>query len=125
MLGGMIAQALALLLSTTPVPAGAYEANSQGVALLNRGEAAAGLAAFQTARRAAPRWSTPRANEGIALLVLGRYAEALPIFDEVLAQEPDHLRALFNRGLARKRTAAAGAEEDFARVSALDPDDPD
>jgi tetratricopeptide (TPR) repeat protein len=117
---------LALLLSaSTAVPPAAYEANSKGVALLNRGEAAAALTSFEAARKAAPRWSTPRANEGIALLVLGRYADALPIFDEVLAQEPDHIRALFNRGLARKRTAAAGAEEDFARVSALDPDDPD
>ncbi|HEX6736841.1 MAG TPA: FG-GAP-like repeat-containing protein [Vicinamibacteria bacterium] len=126
----LLALLLGLLLAAPPAapppaPPGAYEANSRGVALLNRGEAASALTAFQAARQAAPRWSTPRVNEAIALVVLGRYADALPIFDEVLAQEPDNLRALFNRGLARKRTAAAGAEEDFARVSALDPDDPD
>ena len=73
---------LALLLSTA-VPPAAYEANSRGVALLNRGEAATALVSFEAARKAAPRWSTPRANEGIALLVLGRYPEALPIFDEL------------------------------------------
>lgn len=81
----------AALLTAAPVPPAAYEANSQGVALLNRGEAAAALTSFQAARKAAPRWSAPRVNEGIALLVLGRYADALPL-DPATALAPDPSR---------------------------------
>ena len=64
-------------------------------------------------------------NEAIALLALGRMDEALAGFDAALAREPGHVHALFNRGLARKRAGLPGAEEDFARVHEIDPEDPD
>jgi hypothetical protein len=39
-------------------------------------------------------------NRGTALLELGRYADALPAFDQVLASSPQHLGAWNNRGRA-------------------------
>jgi Flp pilus assembly protein TadD len=107
------------------VPAPAYETNSRGAALLNRGEPLQALEAFRQARATAPGWVTPVVNEGIALLALGRIDESLARFEEALRRDPDHIHALFNRGLARKRAAVEGAEADFSRVHALDPDDPD
>jgi Tfp pilus assembly protein PilF len=118
----MIALLLALLAA---VPPSAYETNSRGAALLNRGEPLKALEAFREARAAAPGWITAEVNEGIALLALGRMDEALARFDAALAREPGHAHALFNRGLARKRAGLPGAEADFARVHEIDPDDPD
>ena len=118
----MIALLLGLLAA---IPPSAYETNSRGAALLNRGEPLKALEAFKVARAAAPQWITAEVNEGIALLALGRMDEALARFDAALARDPAHVHALFNRGLARKRAGLPGAEADFARVHELDPDDPD
>jgi Tfp pilus assembly protein PilF len=118
----MIGLLLALLAA---IPPSAYETNSRGAALLNRGEPLKALEAFREARSAAPGWITADVNEGIALLALGRMDEALALFDAALARDPRHVHALFNRGLARKRAGLPGAEEDFARVHEIDPEDPD
>ena len=107
------------------IPASAYETNSRGAALLNRGEPLKALEAFRDARAAAPEWITPEVNEAIALLAVGRMDEALAGFDKALARDARHVHALFNRGLARKRAGLPGAEADFARVHEIDPGDPD
>jgi Tfp pilus assembly protein PilF len=118
----MIVLLLALLAA---IPPSAYETNSRGAALLNRGEPLKALEAFREARAAAPGWITPEVNEAIALLALGRMDEALAGFDAALARDPSHVYALFNRGLGRKRAGLPGAEADFARVHEIDPEDPD
>ena len=118
----MIALLLGLLAA---IPASAYETNSRGAALLNRGEPLKALEAFRAARAEAPEWITPEVNEGIALLALGRMDEARARFDAALGRDPGHVHALFNRGLALKRAGLPGAEADFARVHEIDPDDPD
>lgn len=119
----MIAALLVALFSA--VPPSAYDANSRGAALLNRGEPLKALESFREARQASEQWVTAEVNEAIALLALGRIDEAMAGFDRALAREPRHLHALFNRGLARKRAGLPGAEADFAAVHAIDPDDPD
>ena len=113
------------LLAAAAIPPAAYETNSRGAALLNRGEPRQALEAFARARAAAPEWPTAMVNEGITLLALGRIDEALARFDDALARDPAHPHALFNRGLARKRSGRTDAEADFARVHAFDPEDPD
>ncbi len=114
-----------LLAALAAVPPAAYETNSRGAALLNRGEPLKALEAFREARSAAPEWITPAVNEAIAQLALGQMDEALAGFDAAVARDPGHVHALFNRGLARKRAGLPGAEADFARVHEIDPTDPD
>ena len=101
---------LLLLALLAGVPPSAYETNSRGAALLNRGEPLKALEAFRAARKAAPQWITPAVNEAIAHLALGQMDEALKGFDAALARDPKHVYALFNRGLARKRAGLPGAE---------------
>ena len=125
MIAVLIAALAAAQAAPAPIPAAAYETNSRGAALLNRGEPLKALESFREARTKAPGWVTAEVNEAIALLALGRMDEALAGFDRALAREPGHMHALFNRGLARKRAGLPGAEEDFARVHEGDPEDPD
>ena len=44
--------------------------------------------------------NTNLTNEGVSLLVLGKYNEAISLFDKVLAVEPNNILALTNKATA-------------------------
>ena len=61
---------------------------------------------------------------GYSELRLEHFAEALEAVDAALALEPDDLRAVYLRALARLRLGRPGAEDDFTRVREALPDAP-
>ena len=64
------------------------------------GFAEGALAAFDAALQFAPDHPGAHYNRGVALLKLGRYAEAVAANDRALAAAPDHANAWLNRGKA-------------------------
>ena len=79
-------------------------ANDRGVALMGRYEYAAAEEVFAEVARAAPNWLDARVNLAIATLNRqrdGDEALALDILGEVLAEQPQHLRALYASGILR------------------------
>jgi tetratricopeptide (TPR) repeat protein len=70
----------------------------------------------------------PRALRGLADLyrTLKRHADAEPIYDRLIAQEPDNWRLYFARGAARERQGRwSDAEADFKRALEISPDQPE
>ena len=56
----------------------------------------------------------------------GRFADAEPIYSQLVAQSPDDWRLYFARGVARERIGRwPEAEQDFQRALELSPDQPD
>ncbi len=77
-----------------------------GAALLEKargGDAAAATKALEV-MKAAMRWGPTlpevHSNYGLALLVAGRNAEALKVFDDALEIDPSHVTARYNRAAA-------------------------
>lgn len=70
----------------------------------------------------------PRARRALADMYRGaeRFAEAEPIYSELIAERPNEWRAYFSRGAARERLGRwPEAEADFRRALELSPDQPD
>ena len=67
--------------------------NVRGLALLLKGETAKALASFDRALAAQPSLSEARLNRGLALLQLGRFAEASTELQKVFADEASPVRA--------------------------------
>ena len=62
-------------------------------------------------------WTSDARNQGFALYAAGRYQEAIPLLDRVLAKHPRDLEALIKRGNAHLRLdQPARALPDFDRV---------
>ena len=79
-------------------------ANDRGVALMGRYEYASAEEVFADVARAAPHWLDARVNLAIATLNRqrdGDEALALDILGDVLAEHPQHLRALYASGILR------------------------
>jgi hypothetical protein len=102
-------------------------ASNRGVALMERYEYAAAVAAFEEVVKLAPDSVEARVNLAIALYNRcgkGDLERAEALFDEVIAQEPEHARALYFRGITHQYRgqdeAAAGY---FERVVRLVPHD--
>lgn len=77
--------------------------------------------------------STDRLTEAVALAQEGRVAEALRIYEEVLAEDPENVRALLDRGLLRLQAGQAtqsdsllqAGRESIEQALVLRPDDPE
>jgi tetratricopeptide (TPR) repeat protein len=70
----------------------------------------------------------PRARRTLADMYRGaeRFAEAEPIYTELIAERPNEWRSYFSRGAARERLGRwPEAEADFQRALELSPDQPD
>ncbi len=79
-------------------------ANDRGVALMGRYEYAAAEEVFAKVVRGAPDWLDARVNLAIATLNRQREGDealALDILGTVLAEDPQHLRALYASGILR------------------------
>ena len=88
-------------------------ANDRGVALMGRYEYAAAEEVFAEVVRGAPHWLDARVNLAIATLNRQREGDealALDILAAVLAEDPQHLRALYASGILRFH----GGETDLA-----------
>jgi tetratricopeptide (TPR) repeat protein len=64
----------------------------------------------------------PPTELGVVLIAANRQAEALALFDEVLAKNPEFAPALFNRGVVLTMLGQADkAHQDFAQTLTLEP----
>ena len=102
-------------------------ANDRGVALMGRYQYAAAEALFAEVAQAAPGWLDARVNLAIATLNRqqeGDEALALDILGSVLAEDPQHLRALYASGILRFHGGEIEAATAlFRQVAAADPRD--
>ena len=102
-------------------------ANDRGVALMGRYEYAAAEDVFAEVARAAPDWLDARVNLAIATLNRqedGDEALALDILGTVLAEDPQHLRALYASGILRFHGGEVEAATAlFRQVVVADPRD--
>jgi protein O-GlcNAc transferase len=78
----------------------AEHCHRQGVALLNAGDFAGALAAFDAALALAPHISALHYDRGNALAMLRRLEQAVEAYDRSLALEPAQPRAVYNRAMA-------------------------
>lgn len=70
--------------------------------------------------RQAPESASVDSDRAVVALSKGRYEEALTLLDGVLARQPSHPQALWNRGLAlRELGLELTAAQSFAKVAAL------
>lgn len=110
----------------TPTPE-AIAANNHGVGLMGRYEYEHARKVFAELLEANPKWLNIKVN--LAIAILNRQQEgdeqaALAMVDEVIASEPDHLRAHYVAGLLRLYLASpAEALVHFRRVAEADPQD--
>ena len=101
--------------------------NDAGAARMGRYEYAEAERLFAQAVDGAPGWLDARVN--LAIATLNRQQEGdeqrtLDILAHVLAEDPDHLRALYTTSIVRLYLGdAASARAGFERVAALDPQD--
>ena len=102
-------------------------AANRGVAMMDRYDYAAAVESFERAVVLAPESADLRVNLAIALYnrsAKGDLERAEKLFDEVLAADPDHLRALYFRGITHQYS---GRDEPavacFERVTQLAPHD--
>ena len=101
--------------------------NDRGVALMGRYEYAAAHAVFADVAARAPAWLDARVNWAIATLNRqeeGDERRALGILAEVLADDPQQLRALYTSGILHLYLGEAEAATALLRqVAAADPND--
>jgi tetratricopeptide (TPR) repeat protein len=117
-------------------------AHLRGLGLMEQYEYRKAAAAFRDVRELAPDWRAGAVNLAIALLNDGglqaeearkaggggpsvsNFDEALALLDEVLAQDPDDPRALFNKGvILAQQGSPAEAHPLFLKVAEIDPFD--
>ncbi|MEM9725708.1 MAG: tetratricopeptide repeat protein, partial [Pseudomonadota bacterium] len=96
----------AVVAESRPGALGPASALGQGRAALSAGDFAAAETAFRRALETAP--ANRQATLGLALTLdkLGRGAEAIPLFDDLVAARPEDPTAIFYRGVARYRIGA-------------------
>ena len=121
----LVVAALAMgLAACGPDPA---TSNDAGAARMGRYEYAEAERLFAQAVDKAPGWLDARVN--LAIATLNRQQEGderrtLDILADVLADDPDHLRALYTTAVVQLYLGdAASASAGFERVAALDPQD--
>jgi tetratricopeptide (TPR) repeat protein len=66
---------------------------------------------FRKAQQADPRWLTPRYDLGRAMRVAGRFDEAIAIFEEVVAHDPQHATSYSQWGLTLAQMAQQKQDE--------------
>ena len=109
-----------------PAPELAAE-NDRGVALMGRYEYAPARAVFASVAERAPGWLDARVN--LAIATLNRQQEgdeqlALEILGAVLAEDPEHLRALYTSAILHLYLGdAEQAAEGFRKTALADPQD--
>lgn len=92
-----------------------------GECLVRTGDWAGGMAHLRQALQLDASLVQPRALLGLGLRLQGDLGQATQFFDEALARDPDHVEALYQRGLIAKNTQdPAMALQCFARARALD-----
>lgn len=85
------------------VPGDARVLGGQCVIRVAAGQVDSGLAACQVALAAGQNGQgNALTSRGQAYLLLGRHREALADFEQALSVAPNHMRAMFGRGLARQ-----------------------
>ncbi len=104
-------------------------ANNRGVALMGRFDFEAAGEVFAVLVEQHPGEAEFRVNQAIAVLNRqqeGDEATAMTILEGALAEDPNHLRARFVRGLLLIHGGdSQAAYEDFLAVAEADPDDPE
>lgn len=99
---------------------------SRGLADLQAGRLPAAESAFRASLELLPGRPSTLINLGATLLALDRPAEALPLLDQALVQQPDDTEALGHRGLALNRLQRpVDACADFEQLVRLAPDRPE
>ncbi len=93
---------------------------SRGLVLLEAGEAARAERDLARAIELGRRDVSVRAGRAEALAKLGRPAEAMAVYDALIAGRPFDARLLSARGMARLATDPKGAEADFLAALAND-----
>ena len=113
-----------------PDPVGATEANARGVGLMEQFNYADAAAEFAEAARLAPAWLPARLNLGMALYNSATrdddpvLPQAVAVFEQALAEDPDNPYAHFNLGVIFKYQAKyEAAQGHFRRVAEIDPAD--
>ncbi len=100
---------------------------NQGVGLMGQYDYEGAARAFEEAVTLAPSLADARVNWSMALFNRGRREDAdrsVALLDEVLARDPNHLRALYFKGIILQHLGQAErAVECFARVTQTRPDD--
>jgi hypothetical protein len=95
-----------------PGPAAVVAAMNQGVALMGQYDYLGAAKAFEEVLELEPGLADGRVNLAIALFNLGRKEDrdldrAGDLLDDVLAEDPDHLRALYFRGIVLQHLGEA------------------
>ncbi|MBP7149867.1 MAG: tetratricopeptide repeat protein, partial [Acidobacteria bacterium] len=94
----------------------------RGSARVRRGETEAGVADLRAALERCPEDAPSLVNLGVALIDLGREAEARPYFDRAIGVDPLLATAFYYRGyVALGERQTDGALADFRRAIELDP----
>jgi len=109
----------------------AAAANARGLGHMEQFEERDGYnlaaAEFETAMKAAPNWTTPKVNLGIALINTQKpenLDRAIVLFQDVLQVEADHKHALYSLGIIHfYRNQLREAAPRFEAVTRLDPED--
>jgi Flp pilus assembly protein TadD len=122
---GHIDRARALLAEIDPASPYALSARIlESWMIHDNGDEAGALALAQTNAAS----GDPRARRALADMYRGaeRFADAEPIYTELIAERPNEWRPYFSRGAARERLGRwPEAEADFQRALELSPDQPD
>jgi Tfp pilus assembly protein PilF len=115
-----------LVPAAQPNPIEAARHNNLGCAYMNQQLFEKGLAEFQSAVEADPKFAIARVNAGIAYLNLQKVDQAKAALEEALKQDPKNPNAWYSLGLLAKNTGDAEASIDaFKRVAEIDPNDAD
>lgn len=121
---GRMDEGLAVLREATAMVPGDEPAAHQalGVALLEEGIGGEAAAVLEEARRRAPQDVELRLELGRAAFATGDYAGAREAYDAILAEEPQHFRATYNRAFALERLGLDDeARVDYRRALGLRP----
>jgi tetratricopeptide (TPR) repeat protein len=97
-LAGMVAEAIRMIAGSPAVRADAFGNNRLGSLLIEAGDAAGALRAFDASIALAPDYGDAHCNRGVALQRLRRLPEALDAYDAAARYEPGNVTAHFNRG---------------------------
>lgn len=96
----------------------------RGIGRMERHEYQEAIAAFEKVRELAPRWSPGSINLAIAVMYTRDPTWAMQILDQILACDPDNLRAHYCRGLIHEQGGSyPRAHADFRFVVEKDPTD--
>lgn len=112
--------------TSQPDPVEAARLNNIGCAYMNQQLFEKGLAEFQKALQADPKFTIARLNQGIAFENLQKVDEAKAALEDSLKQDSKNPTAWYNLGLLAKNMGEAQASiDDFKHVTEIDPNDAD